>query len=1024
MSKVMHDYDPIGLELPFAPVPAGNRQAGENIFSGQEAGPYNFDEALLENETGTPHSFNNCSAQERTLLTDAAERSLTSLRHAASFVGSAYGRPDRMSPATRQLLLDHFHTVRRDDLRKILTNLMRIAKAFVGGIRFNAARACKADANGMVCGFAYDTQLFGGRGYVNVCFDARTNHCNFPMRSSDAQEQIVIHEVAHRYVGIGDQAYHHEAAYARLLPAKALDNADSYAFFATEARATLSEAPEIFESAWHPAGGTSTEWTEAALGEQEPFIAPKNENETEELDWLDFKGVRDEQFADEFGSLAADESEWEEERAGPCHCGSRHATELMGEESSDPELFETLELTDHEGSGVTDRLRDAAAFLLGPVLRHGDQGEGVNALQRALRSLGHPIDVDGRFGQQTEAAVRRFQTTARLTPDGMVGPQTKAAIAAALGGSIPNGPVPVPPGPSPVPPTPQDSSTIDDFSRALATEWSRSSGGRVDAETKRLALIADHAATLEGARARYGGKVTESAVTQAWKISRDQQMRFETRGSSGIAALGPFAPPAAMVALAADPAIGGSNLAPVAPATSRFVAELKRRIPRVSVSTYRRHGSQGFVDRGYSVDLFIPGRDGRGFYRADDALALLRAVDVAAKAAGANWRAIYNDFGVADTINREFGRRHVIFVGSPSRSKGRGTNLNWHGPNPLILHVHIDLAVAAGIDSEWENDTEFESAGEGLIEPSWHAHESMSGAFESALLPAFRTMIDNESAGNSAVGDRLKGTAEFLLGAPLRPGSAGPAVAALQRALVKLGHDLAIDGAFGPNTDRAVRSFQERARLTVDGIVGPATKAALAKALGESPQPLPLPPSSTPGPVPSNVGTYKLSPQQFVTMFAPAACASEAIHRVPSLVTLGQAALESGWAERAPRYNFFGIKAHASDPEETRQLLRTVEYLPHRNAVFPEVISITELPNGQFKYIVRDWFRAYSSAEASFDDHGRLLSTAKRYAGAFEHLNDPFAFVAEVARAGYATGPSYTSTVHAVMRMIEKIGIS
>lgn len=56
----------------------------------------------------------------------------------------------------------------------------------------------------------------------------------------------------------------------------------------------------------------------------------------------------------------------------------------------------------------------------------------------------------------------------------------------------------------------------------------------------------------------------------------------------------------------------------------------------------------------------------------------------------------------------------------------------------------------------------------------------------------------------------------------LKMGSAGPAVAALQR---KLG--VAADGIFGPITRRAVRRFQRRAGLLVDGIAGPQTLAAL-----------------------------------------------------------------------------------------------------------------------------------------------------------------------------------------------------
>lgn len=61
----------------------------------------------------------------------------------------------------------------------------------------------------------------------------------------------------------------------------------------------------------------------------------------------------------------------------------------------------------------------------------------------------------------------------------------------------------------------------------------------------------------------------------------------------------------------------------------------------------------------------------------------------------------------------------------------------------------------------------------------------------------------------------------------LRRGARGAAVAALQTALTARGHPLAADGAFGPATERAVKAFQGRAGLVVDGIAGPATMAAL-----------------------------------------------------------------------------------------------------------------------------------------------------------------------------------------------------
>jgi hypothetical protein len=56
----------------------------------------------------------------------------------------------------------------------------------------------------------------------------------------------------------------------------------------------------------------------------------------------------------------------------------------------------------------------------------------------------------------------------------------------------------------------------------------------------------------------------------------------------------------------------------------------------------------------------------------------------------------------------------------------------------------------------------------------------------------------------------------------------GPATVEAQRLLRELGYDVGpIDGAFGPQTETAVRAFQERNRLAVDGIVGPQTWALL-----------------------------------------------------------------------------------------------------------------------------------------------------------------------------------------------------
>ncbi len=68
----------------------------------------------------------------------------------------------------------------------------------------------------------------------------------------------------------------------------------------------------------------------------------------------------------------------------------------------------------------------------------------------------------------------------------------------------------------------------------------------------------------------------------------------------------------------------------------------------------------------------------------------------------------------------------------------------------------------------------------------------------------------------------------------LRRGDRGENVKVLQRALRRAGFDAGnIDGVFGTRTESAVRAFQRASGLTVDGIAGPRTWAALAPYMEE-----------------------------------------------------------------------------------------------------------------------------------------------------------------------------------------------
>ncbi len=65
------------------------------------------------------------------------------------------------------------------------------------------------------------------------------------------------------------------------------------------------------------------------------------------------------------------------------------------------------------------------------------------------------------------------------------------------------------------------------------------------------------------------------------------------------------------------------------------------------------------------------------------------------------------------------------------------------------------------------------------------------------------------------------------LAAEFRMGDEGSEIAELQGQLIELGYDLVADGAFGPAMADAVKAFQASQGIKPDGMIGPATYAAL-----------------------------------------------------------------------------------------------------------------------------------------------------------------------------------------------------
>ena len=63
-----------------------------------------------------------------------------------------------------------------------------------------------------------------------------------------------------------------------------------------------------------------------------------------------------------------------------------------------------------------------------PKLRHGDSGKSISALQTILNAHGYSLSVDGKFGSDTLSAVKHLQGLKGLQEDGVVGPNTWGSL--------------------------------------------------------------------------------------------------------------------------------------------------------------------------------------------------------------------------------------------------------------------------------------------------------------------------------------------------------------------------------------------------------------------------------------------------------------------------------------------------------------------------------------------------------------------------------------------------------------------
>lgn len=139
-----------------------------------------------------------------------------------------------------------------------------------------------------------------------------------------------------------------------------------------------------------------------------------------------------------------------------------------------------------------------------------------------------------------------------------------------------------------------------------------------------------------------------------------------------------------------------------------------------------------------------------------------------------------------------------------------------------------------------------------------------------------------------------------------------------------------------------------------------------------------------------------MKPDAFIAMLAGPAQACQRASGIPASFTIAQAALESGWGERAPGCNLFGVKA---DPSWKGPV--TV-FNTH------EVIKGVKVP-------LADRFRCYASWGECLVDHAAFFKANKRYAACFSETTGE-GWARAVAAAGYATDPDYAAKLVSVIR--------